>query len=202
MLKILSSVVLSIALSVGAMSVLPEQIKKYDYQTLRQATWRLDLQNAFESGSCSGTFIKPQIMLTAAHCDIGGTFSVGGVKAVMVKKDVEKDLMLLYVPMYSGTVKVAVDAPAVDEKVVIAGYPFGVAQYITEGRIQIGLEIPEEMGPQPDYTAVSAMVVGGNSGGGAYVKVGLGYRLVGVVSKGGGTVTLVVSLKEIKEFLK
>lgn len=214
MLKIISSVVVSVALSVGAMLGVIHAVEpaKVDYSTIRQATWRLQFQAFTPFGepvdaSCSGTFIKEHIMLTAAHC-YGGDMKVDGHSAVMLKMDKEKDLMILYVNMDSAVLPVAKATPAIDAPVVVCGFPLGLAEFVTVGRVQDELQadgaalLKEFLGVGSKFLVISAPISGGNSGGGVFVKGKNGYELVGVVSIGGGIVALAVDQSEINAFLK
>lgn len=211
-MKYFASVVVSVLLSVSAILGLVHYTPSTDtagYAQLRDATWRIDISSDLSPvGSCSGTFIDEHIMLTAAHCDVypGVSFKVGNEKAIILKKDSTKDLMLLVVPHSHTYVAVGSGAPKIDAKVVAVGYPYGVAQYLTEGRVQGYVTLPPEMeletGPLPKFLAVSSLVSPGNSGGGLFYKLPDGsYVLVGVVSRGGGTVTLAVHPDEIVSFL-
>ena len=137
MLKFLSSVVVSVALSVGAMLGVVHSVgpAKVDYSTIRQATWRLEFTVFTPFGEavpavCSGTFIKEHVMLTAAHCQ-GGDMKVDGHSATVLKVDKEKDLMLLFVNMDSAVLPVAKKLPAIDTDVVVCGDPVGMAEYVT-----------------------------------------------------------------------
>lgn len=206
MLKFLSSVVL--VLSLAACS-LPVKESPESYAQLRQATWQLTT----EEGTCSAVKLKEKdLVLTAAHCD-GPDMKVGGLKAVVLKKNDAADLMLVYVRGLPGEgIAVASKRPNVDSKVVLVGFPLGVGKFLTEGRVQeLGTEVKKDL---PHHFAVSAPGVFGNSGGpvfslenGMFKIVGIA-SLVGITPVGGFVPNVVthlnfpVSTEVIQEFLK
>lgn len=201
MKQLLSSVALSVALSVavllGLVHVMPQA--QEDLSTIRQATWRVDMRDGWMSGSCSGVFIKENIMLTAAHCD-ASEMTVAGKQAVKLKKDDRRDLMLLYVPLESKTVDVALREARLDEKVVVVGYPLGVGSMLTEGLSQ-GLKTIPEAGSPEEFLLASAPIGPGNSGGPLFIKDKDGWKVAGIASRGGSIVYLFISVKDIQHFL-
>jgi S1-C subfamily serine protease len=166
---VVSSVVLSLSLVVGFAHYVPDA----GYSQVREATHQL----VSEFGSCSAVAIKPDVLLTAAHCD-APELRVGRLNGVVVKKDESKDLMLVYVAgLNSQVLSVAKAMPGLDEKVALAGFPLGVGEVVTEGRVQSLTTLA------PDHLAlVSAPGVFGNSGGPVVVRRGMHYEVVGVVS--------------------
>lgn len=177
------SVALSVVLSVSAVAGY-DVLSKNDagqFTELRDATWQI---NVGDLGHCTGTFIKPQVMLTAAHCGPEGIeLSVDGHKAVVLKKNEKLDLMLLFVPMESSYIPVGSPEDVMqDELAVVVGYPLNMPEFATEGRIQ-GLT---DLDGDPRM-AVSAPVMFGNSGGGVFTKEKGKWVLSGVVSAVGGT---------------
>lgn len=154
------------------------------------------------------------MVLTAAHCDVtefltqngimDAKFKIAGHPYTIVKKDVSKDLMLLYVPdLVSPYIEVASKNPVRDQDVTVVGYPFGLTQFVTEGKFQddVKLDDPMAQGPDASFIATQAPISPGNSGGGLFVKEGGKFKLAGVASMGGGDVALFVDLKAVKEFL-
>lgn len=204
MLKFLLSLVVSIAL-VGC-AVSPEVDSSYSQ--LRDHT----VQLKGTEGTCSA-FKLPEanLFLTAAHCDQPG-LKINGVSAVVLQKDESVDLMLLYVKgSGKGEVKVG-DRPAIDSKVVVVGFPLGMGEFLTEGRVQDAIDV----GPAFTHImAITAPIIFGNSGGPVFSKNRLTgeYELVGIVSMVAiaslGFIPnvvphmgMVVKAEAIKEFLK
>src|SRR5690242_12414041 len=140
MKKLLTSVVLSTALVVGLLHVVPEH--GVNYQEMRQATWSLDFSFSDRDvgeqtfGFCSGVAIAPDVLLTAAHCDLtsdeqflmfgppDAKFTVDGHPYTILKRDENKDLMLIKVEgLNSPVVKFIPFVPEVDRKVYVDGFP-------------------------------------------------------------------------------
>ena len=206
MLKFLASVVVSVVLSVSSVLGLIHGVSpvKNDYTTLRQATWLVK----GEFGTCSGVRIAPRRMLTAAHCE-QPTMTVGGEEVRVIARNTSVDLLLLevnvrgvYLPVYYANLPE-------DVAIKVVGFPLdrGV-QYLTEGTTQ---------GDVPGYefyTAISAPVMFGNSGGPVFAKVNGQWMVVGIVSAvASGTMGgmfpfvvphmgLMVNGQTIKQFMK
>lgn len=220
MKALLTSVLVSVGLMVGILHVVPEATP--NYQEMREAVWRMDLTSEVTGtvGFCSAVAIAPNLLLTAAHCDIAqddnfqmfgppdATFSIGGHPYKIVRKDVSKDLMLVYVDeLNSPTAEFIPFTPKQDSKVYADGFPLGLVEFVTEGRVQdtnthIPALIEQAMGHKmPTYLAVSTPIAGGNSGGGLFIKAHGHYYLIGICSMGGGDVALFVHPDVVKEFL-
>lgn len=217
-LHVALSVVLSVGILLGFQHV--NQSSPDEFAQVRSATWNLVLDGVDPMWGtpiehrtfCSGVAIKPDLILTAAHCDVsnevpGSKVTINGKSVSIVKKDVDKDLMLLFVPtLNSPTVPIGLYEPLQDSPVVVVGYPLGLTQYVTEGRVQgfvaLSKETEENLGHKlPTFMALSALVEGGNSGGGVFQKVDGVYTLVGITSMKGGMITLVVPTDVIAKFL-
>ena len=138
-----------------------------------------------ELGSCSGVVIDIGKVLTAAHCDAGDgvVMEVDGKKATKIKKDVERDLMLLDADVVCPCLPVASKQPKEDTKVYAIGYPLGMAQVVTEGRVQGPLfyDMSDPQGMQYRMLTTIAVVFG-NSGGPVVIVENGQFKLVGIVS--------------------
>jgi S1-C subfamily serine protease len=212
--KKILSFVMSVALSVSLVYGVKwhqEVTQASEFQRLRQASARIDIVNEFgKMGSCSGTFIDRHIMLSAAHCNPGMDgikLMVGNKEAHVIKQDVLNDLLLLLVNDESTPVNIGFGDLPPETEVVVVGYPFGISQYLTHGTVQEQAQIPEDvriMEVMPDhFLTFYAPISPGNSGGGIFTKDKHGeYVLVGVVSRGGGSVGLGVPPDIIVGFLR
>lgn len=173
MLKALSQTLLSVALSVAVILGLIHSVGpvKTDFSTLRQATWQL----TGDMGSCSGVMIKENLFLTAAHCE-QPNMKIDGQEAITIKKDEDRDLLLLFVYKKCPCVPVAKVPPSLDSKVFVIGYPLAMGQYITEGRYQ-GLYKRNIA-----FMTHTAPTVFGNSGGPVVAVIDGQFQVVGIVS--------------------
>lgn len=207
LLAVLFSAVLSTSAVLGFIHITPpakQQVQTSEFANIRASVkvWR------GEMGQCSGVMISDGWMLTAAHC-FQDQMQVDGKDVILVKKDENRDLMLLRVVSGCPCVNVAFSSPLPDTKVFIVGYPmyknFGV-QYLTEGRYQGILHSDEEsLFTDGNFAATSVPGFFGNSGGGAFVKNEKGeYVLVGIVSfmLAAPTMTGISTPESIDVFLK
>ena len=174
MLKFLAGVVVSVVLSVSSVLGLIHGVSpvKESVATLRQATWLVK----GEFGTCSGVLIAPKRLLTAAHCE-QPVMTVGGEEARVLARNAATDLLLLEVNVRGVYFPVYLANLPEDVAVKVVGFPLnrGV-QYLTDGTTQ---------GDVPGYefyTAISAPVMFGNSGGPVFAKVNGVWMVVGIVS--------------------
>lgn len=172
----LLSLVMSFVLSACALPQV-QLDNTWRFSQLRAAVHKLDIGE--DLGTCSGTMIAPRHYLTAAHCIVEGqSLKVDGRQATLLKKSEETDLALLDVAIDCPCVPVASERPGVDTPVVVIGYPLGIGQYLTEGRIMPVLNVPDELA---HLMGISAAVAPGNSGGPVFALVNGEYLVVGVV---------------------
>lgn len=161
----------------------------------------------FGEYSCSATAIAPSVILTAAHCE-GIVMEVDGVPAKTLKKDVNKDLLLLYAPVKGGYVPVAESGTlSVGDKVVTYGYPLGLfVGYVpvyTKGKVQ-GYAVGETKYGTERITGwvMSVLpITHGNSGGGIFKRVNGEWRVVSVVSLGVDHLSISPSLEMVRSFV-
>lgn len=183
----------------GCANVVPVPVKE-SFQELRDVTVFIET----DMGSCSGVVVAPLHVLTAAHCD-GEGMKVEGKPAIVLKKDVEKDLMLVMTLITGPSLPIASQRPDVDTKLFQIGFPHGIGEVVTEGRMQ-----EMKVTDLPYHMLVSTLGSFGNSGGPIVVRTAEGYALVGIssmVAVAGfqSPVThlqLVVNTETIKEFVK
>jgi S1-C subfamily serine protease len=180
MIKALSqvtiSVVLSVAVILGLVHSVPKAqvapIKQLNISDMRAFTWQMFT----DQGTCSGAMIAPNKYLTNAHC-YGENMQVDGKTAVVIKKDEDKDLMLLLVDKECPCVPVATSDLPIDTPIYVIGFPLGISEYITEGRLQNFAPFPYN-----HLRLVSAPIIFGNSGGPVVAVVDGKYQLVGTAT--------------------
>lgn len=166
-------------------------------------------------GTCSGVYIKDNVILSAAHCvDYSNEEGLelkqiwiksGDVseQAVVVKIDPQADLLLLYTPLKGKPVKLAKRAIRGEDCWVI-GNPLGMVDIITKGIVsQIDYSY---IGEKATFLVVDATALPGNSGGAVVDSNG---RLIGILTRstsmfgpfGASGLGIAVDLKTIREFL-
>ena len=121
-------------------------------------------------GRGTGVIISKGVILTNAHLfheDV--EITVNGKKAAVLKKDSERDLMLLFAETASLPSLTLANTITQDDEIVVVGNPLGHTGMVTRGHII-------------DITAskvyIDAHIFFGSSGGGVYNSQG---ELVGVV---------------------
>jgi len=167
-------------------------------------------------GSCSGVYIKDNIILSAAHCvsfppDEGITLKEIWVKkgdvsenAVIVRVDPAADLLLLYTPLKGTPVKLAKRVVRGEDCWVI-GNPLGLVDILTKGIVsKLNLK---PKGEKATFIVVDATALPGNSGGAIVDRKG---HLIGILTRstsffgvfGASGLGIGVDLHTIREFLK
>jgi S1-C subfamily serine protease len=168
-------------------------------------------------GSCSGVYIKKNIILSAAHCvdfpsEEGIQLKEIWVKnndqkserAVVVRSDPAADLLLLYTPLDGVPVKLARRAIRGEECWVI-GNPLGMRDIVTKGIVSQIDQAPK--GEKATFLIIDAICLPGNSGGAVVDKHG---KLIGILTRstslfgglGASGLGIAVDLHTIREFLK
>jgi S1-C subfamily serine protease len=175
-----------------------------------------DEDNKTGWGTCSGVYIKKNIILSAAHCvdfpaeegiqlkEIWIKREDTAARAVVVKMDAQADLLLLYTPLSGKPVKFAHKVER-GEDCWIIGNPLGLVDILTKGIVsQINLKHKSE---KATFIVVDATALPGNSGGAVVDRRG---HLIGILTRstslfgsfGAAGLGLAVDLGTIREFLK
>lgn len=164
-------------------------------------------------GTCSGVYIKENIILSAAHCvtmpenmELKEVWMKKGdesARATVVKVDVKADLALLYTPMSGRPLKLASRVVRGQDCWVI-GNPLGLVDVLTKGIIS-SVDLVME-GEKASFMILDATVLPGNSGG---AVVDANYHLIGILTRstsifgpfGAAGLGIAVDLRTIREFL-
>ncbi len=160
-------------------------------------------------GGCSGTYIGPYTILTAAHCfesaGLTRTWARGvneslGVPARLVALDKRKDLALLDVAYRHSYTRIG-KMPKRGDRVLNIGSPINFEFIPSEGRIgqtEYGIK-----GFTARYLVTTAMCNPGSSGGGAFNErgdlIGVNTMVVGMFGWIG--ITMAVNTDTVNEFL-
>lgn len=168
-------------------------------------------------GTCSGVYIKENLILSAAHCVSFGADEKGlelkqiwikqgdtSEQAVIVKVDPAADLLLLYTPLKGTPIKLARTVERGQDCWVI-GNPLGLVDILTKGVVsRIHMTMKEE---KASFIILDAAVLPGNSGG---AVVDSNCHLIGILTRstsmfgafGATGLGFAVDLRTIREFLK
>lgn len=203
------SVVLSLSLTFGLFA--HSQIETAKVDTIKGATHQLTGQLSSMWGvgdaSCTAVAIQPNVMLTAAHCDLDA-MKIDGVDAKVLKKDEKKDLMLVYAQVGGGYVPVAEYGTLKNgDEIVTYGYPLGMlvgfVPVFTYGEVQGYIKGEKKYDTEQftGYVMSILPIAGGNSGGGIFKRINGQWRVVSIVSHGVEHLSISPSLEMVREFV-
>lgn len=150
-----------------------------DIAVLKAVTYKVE--NAVGAGT--GVLIAPRRLLTAAHVADQPNLKVNQKPVKILGVDRVNDIALLEVEADCPCIPVGKELAKQYTKVVISGYPAGIALIMTEGRIQ-GLYATEQYFKDSPKLLTTANGYFGNSGGGVFVRTLLGWELQGIFTNG------------------
>lgn len=181
---------------------------------LHMKMWNVEKQQS-GWGSCSGTYVDDNTILTAAHCvsDKGSLavieiwvkdYSGHTAKALPYRVFKERDLALLHTELIGKPAKMATSVHQ-GQSCYVLGNPLDIERTITAGVVS---KTDFKIKNRPaTYIITDAVILPGNSGGALVDSKG---HLLGVVVMttsmsswlGASGLGLVVSLKDVKSFLE
>jgi S1-C subfamily serine protease len=158
---------------------------------------------------CSGTYVAPTLILTAAHCFVGedqeyvwarGIDDSVGYPVHVVRLNGYMDLALLEAPYAHPYARLG-PMPSQGDGVLNVGSPFNFEFVVSEGVVgMVGMRI---RGYISHYLVTTAMINPGSSGGGAFDNkgrlIGVNTMLVGFLGWSG--ISLAVSVDDVRVFL-
>lgn len=154
---------------------------------------------------CSGTYIGPYTILTAAHCFqfeeptqiwVRDQNEVIGIPAELRARSVSKDLAILSVPYPHAYAKLGA-YPKVGDRVLNVGSPLFFEFVASEGIVGIPhMYLP---GERASYLLTTAKIDFGSSGGGAFNSQ---CRLVGVNTMMVRGWTIAVDIDTVRKFIE
>ena len=174
-----------LALVLG-LSIYTYETNVNSYEALEAATYKVQIMmGEINAGTCTGTLVAPETLVTAAHCVPDGyTVRVVDKDGVsketrLIRKDSEKDTALLEVPMTKNYIPVHRGFLSKYTWVSVIGFPMDQEYVVTQGQY-MGLEQSDEV--YNGFSLITAPIAPGNSGGGAFIKTWTGWELIGVAS--------------------
>lgn len=156
----------------AALLALALPLHAVDFSGARNATRQISAPTQ-ESSFCSGVMVAPGRMITAAHCT-DGEMSVNGKPVRLLARSTQDDIALLEVQDDCPCAPIAMKSPAVDEPVIVVGYPLNASvrvAFLTEGRAE---------GEADGRLRLTASIAPGNSGGGVFALRSGRWELVGI----------------------
>lgn len=158
---------------------------------------------------CSGTYVGPRLILTAAHCFEGNDTEFiwardvnqkVGYPVMLLIKWPSHDLALLQTPYDHSYARLGND-PKVGDEVMNVGSPMIFEFVVSEGIVGALNFTMHELDSK--YMITTAMINPGSSGGGAFNNKGelIGVNTMSVGFFGWSGITLAVSLEDIRQLM-
>lgn len=165
------------------------------------------------SYGCSGTYVTPTRILTAAHCFTDklplefvwarGPSDKVGYPVRVIKILAEKDLALLEAPYPRAYARLG-PTPRVGQPVMNVGSPMMFEFVVSDGIIAALRHRVRGMNLTAYYTVTTAMINPGSSGGGMFDERGnlIGVNTMAIGMFGWAGISLAVSIEDVRAFLR
>jgi S1-C subfamily serine protease len=157
-------------------------------------------------GLCTGAYVAPQLVLTAAHCFEGAKelYLLPSKQPVMLfVKDMAADLALLRTSEPGTALPLAEKTPPRGTAIALIGFPWRTPEAVFQaGYVSSTLFNNPKLGPAR-FIYADVMVIVGDSGAPVVNQAG---QLVGVVSAGAGEgtdhIAVLVPVEVVSDFLR
>ncbi len=208
MIKFLSILISALVSATPATIPVKTAEKALQYSALLRMKTRMVDGHRY-MGGCSGTYVAPRVILSAAHCftddpefiwarDVNQKVGYPVKLLVMWKSH---DLALLEAPFDHKYAKLG-KSPRQGDEVLNVGSPFIFEFVVSEGTVAaVHFHIK---GFKSAYLVTTAMINSGSSGGGAFNRKGqlIGVNTMTVGMFGWNGISMAVSVEDVAEMLR